>query len=292
MLKKILLLCTIFIFLVTIFSFFTSIQVHANLFDIQFPIAELGNCGSMGECKTYCDDAENIGACTAFAEKQGLITPKKAQKVKVISEKIGPGGCKNASECDNYCRTPEHGKECISYAVKEGFISEEEANSMLESMKDKDKKFTPERGLGPTHLKGQKEPKEFDKKKAEELVKTIGGPGGCSTFDECDKFCSNIQNNDICVAYAVEHKLMKTEDVEKFKKLITIEGPGGCRGRGCESYCEEPGHESECMEFAVNQGFMSKEEFEFRKKRRDPFLLGILSGSRVMIVGDEEDLVS
>jgi len=42
----------------------------------------------------------------------------------------------------------------------------------------------------------------------------------------------------------------------------------------------------------INYTVMSKEEFEFRKKRRDPFLLGILSGSRVMIIGDEEDLVA
>lgn len=42
----------------------------------------------------------------------------------------------------------------------------------------------------------------------------------------------------------------------------------------------------------INYTVMSKEEFDFRKKRRDPFLLGILSGSRTMIIGDEEDLVA
>jgi hypothetical protein len=41
----------------------------------------------------------------------------------------------------------------------------------------------------------------------------------------------------------------------------------------------------------INYTVMSREEFEFRKKRRDPFLQGILAGSRVMIMGDEEDLV-
>jgi len=41
----------------------------------------------------------------------------------------------------------------------------------------------------------------------------------------------------------------------------------------------------------INYTVMSREEFDFRKKRRDPFLLGILAGSRVMIIGDEEDLV-
>lgn len=42
----------------------------------------------------------------------------------------------------------------------------------------------------------------------------------------------------------------------------------------------------------LNYTVMTEEEFEFRKRRRDPFVLEILSGSRIMLVGDEEDLVS
>ncbi|TSC54351.1 MAG: putative PaaX family transcriptional regulator [Microgenomates group bacterium LiPW_31] len=41
----------------------------------------------------------------------------------------------------------------------------------------------------------------------------------------------------------------------------------------------------------INYTVMNKEEFEFRKKRRDPFLLGILTDSRIMLIGDELDLV-
>ncbi len=37
---------------------------------------------------------------------------------------------------------------------------------------------------------------------------------------------------------------------------------------------------------------MTEEEFVFRKKKKDPFILGILTGSRVMIIGDEEELIS
>jgi hypothetical protein len=37
---------------------------------------------------------------------------------------------------------------------------------------------------------------------------------------------------------------------------------------------------------------MTEEEFVFRKKKKDPFILGILSGSRVMVVGDEEEMIS
>lgn len=42
----------------------------------------------------------------------------------------------------------------------------------------------------------------------------------------------------------------------------------------------------------INYTVMSEEEFVFRKSRRDPFMLAILEGSRIMIVGDEEELVS
>lgn len=41
----------------------------------------------------------------------------------------------------------------------------------------------------------------------------------------------------------------------------------------------------------INYTVMSREEFDFRKRRRDPFLLEILSGSRTMVVGDEYSLV-
>ncbi len=41
----------------------------------------------------------------------------------------------------------------------------------------------------------------------------------------------------------------------------------------------------------INYTVMSEEEFEFRKRRRDPFVLEILRGGRIMVVGDEEELV-
>lgn len=50
--------------------------------------------------------------------------------------------------------------------------------------------------------------------------------------------------------------------------------------------------EEKRLEREINYTAMAKEEFEFRKKRRDPFLLSILTSSRVMLIGDEEALVS
>ena len=41
----------------------------------------------------------------------------------------------------------------------------------------------------------------------------------------------------------------------------------------------------------VNFTPMTEEEFNFRKNRRDPFVLGILARPRVMLIGDEEEMV-
>lgn len=42
----------------------------------------------------------------------------------------------------------------------------------------------------------------------------------------------------------------------------------------------------------INYTVMSEEEFGFRKKKHDPFIVSILAGSRVMLVGDEESMLS
>lgn len=49
---------------------------------------------------------------------------------------------------------------------------------------------------------------------------------------------------------------------------------------------EETRRESE-----INYTVMTEEEFTFRKSRRDPFVVSILSSSRLMIIGDEEELI-
>lgn len=41
----------------------------------------------------------------------------------------------------------------------------------------------------------------------------------------------------------------------------------------------------------INYTVMSEEEFDFRKRRRDPFIIEILRGSRILVIGDEEEMV-
>lgn len=41
----------------------------------------------------------------------------------------------------------------------------------------------------------------------------------------------------------------------------------------------------------INFTPMTDEEFNFRKNRRDPFVLGVIAKPRVMLIGDEEEMV-
>ena len=42
----------------------------------------------------------------------------------------------------------------------------------------------------------------------------------------------------------------------------------------------------------INYTAMTEEEFKFRRQRSDPFIVSILSGTRVMLIGDEEAMAS
>lgn len=41
----------------------------------------------------------------------------------------------------------------------------------------------------------------------------------------------------------------------------------------------------------INYTVMTEEEFNFRKRRRDPFLISILEKPRIMLIGDEEEML-
>ena len=49
--------------------------------------------------------------------------------------------------------------------------------------------------------------------------------------------------------------------------------------------------EEATRETELNYTVMTEEEFQFRKSRRDPFVLSVLYGSRIMLIGDEEELI-
>lgn len=210
--------------------------------EIDFPIAELGNCSSLGACKVYCDKPANILACVSYAEKNGMITAEEAGRARQFSDVLlgeGPGGCKDKSSCELYCSDISHIDECLVFGEKHNLIPEKEL--------------------------------EQAKKVATALKAGAGLPGGCTDRVSCEKFCSDTKNVNACLNFAEQAGFLTGEELAQAKKVAPFlekgETPGGCKDReSCEVYCEKDANFSECVGFAEKVGFISKEEAEIAKK--------------------------
>ncbi len=51
-------------------------------------------------------------------------------------------------------------------------------------------------------------------------------------------------------------------------------------------------HEQASREKEINYSFMDEAEFVFRVKRRDPFIISVLVQSKIMLIGDEVEMLS
>ncbi len=267
------------------FGFFGTASA-ANLFDITFPIAQLGNCANQAECKVYCDVTANQDICSAFALQHGFVSKEQAAKTKTV-ERItaqgGPGGCKGERECRVYCADSAHRDECFAFGKKHKLIDEKKAKALEEITAQG----------GPGGCKGEEECRAFcenpnnmevcvafgekhgfiDKREAERARKFIGkpGPGGCKG-EQCRHYCDNQAHQDECFQYAIDNNLIPPEEVErskKFKEIAKQGGPGGCIGEQCRAYCSDQAHQDECFTFAKKHGLVSEREFDKMRKNEE-----------------------
>ncbi len=233
----------IFLILPVLLVVFALGATAANPFNLKFPIPELGNCGSFDQCKTYCDEPSHADACLSFGEKQGLIKKEEVGQAKKFTESLNNGdvpvdGCTDEDSCKTLCNLPENREACFAWAKDHGFVGENENNNI---------------GVqGPSNEPG------IDKEKALQAIKANGGPGGCSSFEECGKFCSKPDNQKVCFEYAKKYNLMSEEEAKRAERFMSQPGPGGCRGEECKTYCENQDHHQECLKFAVDNGFMTQ----------------------------------
>src|SRR3989338_160258 len=313
MTKKLFNLSTISIVVVSIFLLafvaFAGTVFAQNVSNIEFPIADLGNCASADECKAYCDDSANIDSCIAWAKSNGIeserpeapvpeeggpggcaskeecraycdggehtdeclnfavehghMTADEAEKIKANHGKTGPGGCTNDKECRTFCSDPTNAEECTSFAVKEGRMTAEQAEQMKAFLTRGPGGRNPGRGPGNHSL-------VIDEEKARQVLQDAGeGPGACASFEECGAYCETAGHEEECFNFAREHELVKPEDLEKFKKLTTIVGPGGCQGRACRDYCEDVAHREECFSFAKINDLIPREELDRIEKMKE-----------------------
>lgn len=153
--------------------------------------------------------------------------------------------CKNEAECRAFCDKPENIELCISFAEKHNLMSEEELE------------------------------------KAKAFLRAGEGPGDCKNQNECEAFCESPNNMDICLDFAEKNNLMTSDELKEARLVAKAlrEGaslPGGCRNKAeCESYCDEPSHINECLDFAEKAGFISPDELQEARKAAQAMSQGI-----------------
>jgi hypothetical protein len=197
-----------------------------------------GNCRNKKECDVYCNEPAHMEECIAFADAAGFLPPEDredAQKVlAAIKQGAKPPPCRGKKECDSYCSKPENMKQCMEFAIAAGFMKPEEmkeAQKVLDAIK---------KGVNPPPCRSKEECDiwcaESDEnmtvctkfaaaagfmseKDAEMALKTGGkGPGGCRGKDQCEKFCQDPANEEICFNFAKEHGMIPEEDLKNMEQ--------------------------------------------------------------------------
>ncbi|MEK7607493.1 MAG: hypothetical protein AAB484_01015 [Patescibacteria group bacterium] len=283
------------IFALSLFAVFAlgSQAKAASIFDIEFPIAELGNCKDKTECKAYCEIADNESACQSFAAKYGInqdddqsgATNDRQEK---IMKDGGPGNCAKGSDnpektCRQYCSVQTNMRECVSYARERGLMKGrdlEEAEKVLKALDsgatlpagctdeescrntcENPKDVSVMRACFDFAEKAGLLPPNVDRAQAEKMFSLI--ESGKAPFKSPKDFeqCENPANDEIldkCINFAIENGFIPPEEVEMIKKTGG-RGPGGCRGREqCETYCAT--NNEECFKFAEKHDLISPED--------------------------------
>ena len=230
-----------------------SVAESQNAARISFPIEELGGCASKDECKQYCAQEDNKEACMDFAEEHDLLPQDRIVKFKEfrsrlevrLEEEDGPGGCTSISECREYCLQEDNRVECLEFGLSSGLLPEQAAEQAKKII----------------------------------LLKTVGGPGACTTPGECREYCSQDENKEECLSFAEEHDLLPEERLKAIEehrvrieeRLKSVSGPGGCTSREeCKTYCEDPANTQECVTFGQEHNLINRERaMETLKKLRE-----------------------
>jgi hypothetical protein len=267
---------------------------------ITFPIPALGNCASKDACHAYCEVAANMQACTTFAQSHGLVTKEAADKSKKFATLIqsadgGPGGCTTPQACAAFCATTDHLDACVAFAKLHGLDNNQSAQGekILKFIKSGGQlpggctsqdsceaycsnlahaaqclQFAQSAGITSSTVMmqgpGMREDNDGSStprvaninilQKFAELVASGETPGGCTTIDTCQTYCSVATHREECLTFAVKAGLVSAEQANE-RKESGFKGPGGCDSQeSCAAYCADTTHQAECMAFAKERG--------------------------------------
>lgn len=217
----------------------------AKKYNIQFPIAELGNCTDISSCKAYCDDEANRDTCMNFAKKKGFHKEIKRPDDTILQSAKSTLGCDSEAACRSICEKEENFEKCSSFAQKHGLGGGPRGNPGGANILQKAKEI-----LGcdsEASCKSICENPE-NQQKCSDFAKQAGlgggirkvGPGGCNSEESCRSYCQTHQEE--CMKFGGD----RPEGADSQRR-----GPGGCDSEAsCQAYCES--HEEECAKFGGN----------------------------------------
>ena len=220
-----------------------------NTANIQYPVAELGNCKSEADCKIYCDKLANLSACLDFAEKHNLMSEEEIEMAKkfLAAGGRGPGGCTTKDTCEEYCNDISHIDECISFAEENGLIPPEELEQA---------------------------------KKVQAAIRRGVTPPPCGNKKACDTYCEEPAHMEECITFGIEAGFIQGKELEDVQKMLAAVKrgvkPPPCKGKeACDAYCGDPDHMEECMTFAMEAGFMTEQEKADSQKMLEALKKGV-----------------
>jgi len=253
-----------------------------KLSQIQYPVAELGNCGNQDECSQYCDTEKNQSACLDYAAAHELMPQGEIEKARKVVGKTGPGGC-TGRKCETFCNDIKNIDACVTFAEENGLMSGDElAEAKLVKAAILEKGLKTPGGCGnkkacdaycgsgePGHMReciafakeaGFMKPEEqADAEKMLAALERGVKPLPCKGKDECDAYCDVDEHFEECITFAEGAGFIDPKDAEMARKTGG-KGPGGCKRDECKTYCDDPTHEEECFKFAEEHDLIPPED--------------------------------
>jgi len=207
-------------------------NVTANVYDITFPIAELGDCTDFYNCLSYCEDPVNYNDCVDYSTEKGFYKdePIFSDLENLYQQAKAELGCESATACIDYCEQVTNFDACNVFAKKldllGGYVTDPSEEEILARARDILGCETIDACLSfcddPANATVCA---DFASQTGLIGGTVVEGPGGCISDATCQSYCADPNNFSECSEFVPPEE--------------PFQGPGGCDGLGdCRSYCE------------------------------------------------------
>ena len=170
-----------------------------------FPVADLGNCANINQCKAYCAIPANHDACANFGRKKGLYKENKMQtppslqedqkKIALLQFARTELKCTSIESCKTLCQLPENQQKCSEFSRKHAMQEPNKTN--------------------------------LSKIKTEELLKNAKKELGCTSQETCKALCQMPENLQKCAEFAKKNGLgqQPSSSTPPTSKLLCLPRP-------------------------------------------------------------------